>query len=232
MKLAKNIEIFELPLGERQMTLTLVWDDQDVVLIDTGLPGQSELIEKAIMEVGFSLQDITKVIITHQDMDHIGNAKLLQGMGRAKILAHEIEVPYLQGDKLPVRLARKEAVLDEMTIEENEAFEASKKRTSEFYFQVDEVLQDDQVLDICGGIKVFHTPGHMPGHISLLLCESNLLIAGDACTYLDQNFVGANPEFTLPEDMPTADKSFERLLALNVDKIICYHGGVYSVDSV
>ena len=39
---------------------------------------------------------------------------------------------------------------------------------------------DGQVLPVAGGLRVVHTPGHSPGHVSLLHQPSGLLITGDA----------------------------------------------------
>ncbi|MFP3381467.1 MBL fold metallo-hydrolase, partial [Bacillus sp. SIMBA_069] len=46
--------------------------------------------------------------------------------------------------------------------------------------RVDYTLIDGQELPFCGGIRVIHTPGHTPGHISLYLKQSKILIAGDS----------------------------------------------------
>ena len=43
-----------------------------------------------------------------------------------------------------------------------------------------EELVDGQLLDVAGGLRVVHTPGHSPGHISLVHEDSRLLITGDA----------------------------------------------------
>ena len=43
-----------------------------------------------------------------------------------------------------------------------------------------EELVDGQVLDVAGGLRVLHTPGHTPGHVSLLHEASGVLITGDA----------------------------------------------------
>ena len=39
---------------------------------------------------------------------------------------------------------------------------------------------DAEVLDIAGGLRVIHTPGHSPGHVSLLHEPTKLLITVDA----------------------------------------------------
>lgn len=79
---------------------TILWDDQDVILIDTGIPGQLELIRAAFEELSIPFEKLTKIIITHQDMDHIGNLPaLVQTLGdQVQVLAHETAVPYLTGE--------------------------------------------------------------------------------------------------------------------------------------
>ena len=65
----------------------------------------------------------------------------------------------------------------------------------------------------------------MPGHISLYLRESKSLICGDALVIEDNKLVLANPHYTL--DMEIAKKSVRKLLNYDIDKVICYHGGIY-----
>ena len=45
---------------------------------------------------------------------------------------------------------------------------------------VGEELVDGQVLDVAGGLRVVHTPGHSPGHVSYLHEPSGVLVTGDA----------------------------------------------------
>lgn len=43
------------------------------VLIDTGFPGQIEDIQVEMEKVGVSFDKLKVVILTHQDIDHIGS---------------------------------------------------------------------------------------------------------------------------------------------------------------
>ena len=45
---------------------------------------------------------------------------------------------------------------------------------------VAEEFQHGTVLPAAGGLRVVHTPGHTPGHVSLLHEPSGVLITGDA----------------------------------------------------
>ncbi|MCL1806241.1 MAG: MBL fold metallo-hydrolase [Oscillospiraceae bacterium] len=228
MKIANNAELLNIKSEETNydMSLVLTWDENELVLIDAGLPGQIEVIREAVKQAGFDLEKLTKVIITHQDMDHIGCAKVLAEMG-AKILAHEAEAPYIQGDKTPVRITQMEERLPELSDEQRAFLEQVKAGAPQFYVHIDQQLTDGERLDICGGIKVIHTPGHMPGHIALLLEESNIMVAGDAANVHEGVLLGANPQFT--QDMAQADASFQKMMDCKPSYIVSYHGGLYSM---
>jgi glyoxylase-like metal-dependent hydrolase (beta-lactamase superfamily II) len=66
----------------------------------------------------------------------------------------------------------------------------------------------------------------MPGHICLYLEESKTLIAGDAVVVENGELCFANPEYTL--DISEAKQSIKKLIAYEIDKIVCYHGGEYT----
>jgi glyoxylase-like metal-dependent hydrolase (beta-lactamase superfamily II) len=91
---------------------------------------------------------------------------------------------------------------------------------------VDEQVENDTRLGLAGGTQVIFTPGHTPGHISLYLEGSKVLVAGDALTAEGGYLNGPNPLATL--DRHTAMRSVKRLAHLDVDTIVCYHGGVVS----
>jgi glyoxylase-like metal-dependent hydrolase (beta-lactamase superfamily II) len=71
---------------------------------------------------------------------------------------------------------------------------------------------------------VISTPGHTPGHISLYLERSKVLIAGDALRAERGSLNGPNPSMTL--EMRTALQSMRKLADLEIDTIVCYHGVV------
>ena len=223
MRITDNVELFELDGKYGILNSVLVWDDKDVVLIDTGLPEQLELIRNAVEKTGFSLERITKIILTHLDEDHVGCAKHLRELG-AEIMAHEKEVPYIQGDSVSPKLLAMAERLRSATEEELAYYASVQEAAPKMFVHVDRVLKDGEALPFCGGIEVIHTPGHTPGHISLLLKSGNILVTGDAANASDGILTGPNPEYTL--DMPKAQESFEKLKKLNPDFIICYHGGV------
>ncbi len=225
MKLAKNVEMLEIGNGAGAIYPVLAWDENARVLIDTGMPGETEALREAVQNAGFALEDITHVLLTHQDLDHIGGAKALADMGAA-VFAHEAEAPYIRGETPSVRLTDMESRLDEMDEEERAFYERAKSGAPYFYIPACRALKDGEVLPFCGGIQVLHTPGHMPGHMVLLLRESNILVAGDAANIQGGRLVGANPAYT--RDLAGAGVSFEKIKAAGAAAIVCYHGGLYT----
>lgn len=72
------------------------------------------------------------------------------------------------------------------------------------------------------GLEVIATPGHTPGHISVLDPVGGLLVAGDALNGGDGGVVGPNPDFS--EDMATANDSVRKLAGFTFDSVLFGHG--------
>ena len=161
MELSKGVEMLQLDFHGTIIHPILLWDQEMAVLIDTGFPGQIEDLRVEMSKVGVSFDKLKVVILTHQDIDHIGSLpEILQECGNnIKVYAHDLDKPYIQGD-LPLL---KDGHLDNPP-----------------KGKVDDTLKDGQELPYCGGIHVIHTPGHTPGHISIFLKQSKTLIAGDS----------------------------------------------------
>lgn len=230
-----NIHLLEIDFtsnGQRQaITLVLLQDELDTILVDCGYPDFLPLLEKAALEHGASLSSLTKVIVTHHDMDHIGSlAALKRAFPQIEIIAHELDAPYVQGAKTSLRIEQAKSTYADLPDE-------AKPQAEQFiqFLQsiepaaVDRTVSHQEQLPWCGGIEIIHTPGHMPGHISLYLPASKTLIAGDAVVIEQGKLDIANPQFAM--DLDEAIRSVQRLLAYDIDQLICYHGGLFSGDS-
>lgn len=105
LKIADGVEMLEISMkmGEekRIFYLTLLWDDNNMLLVDTGFPGAYKYIKDIITKVDMDFSKIDKIIITHQDIDHIGGLPDILNNSNHKIivLSHEDDKPYIQGDK-------------------------------------------------------------------------------------------------------------------------------------
>jgi glyoxylase-like metal-dependent hydrolase (beta-lactamase superfamily II) len=230
MKISNNLAMLELKMKDQGAIYpTLLWDDENLVIVDTGLPMQMDLIKEAVLKEGFSVSKINKIILTHQDIDHIGCIKdILKEAKDAIVLAYVDEAPYIDGTKTPVKLANMEKNFDKLSGEAKNWFHQLKAGFEDRKVKIDEKLKDGEVLPICGGIQVIHTPGHTPGHICLLALESKVLISGDSLNIKDGKLVGATPEHSL--DMDLAKKSVEKLQNYDIKAVIAYHGGLFQGD--
>jgi len=226
MRITDNVEMLEIAMPQGgKMYPVLTWDDKDVVLFDTGLPGQFEIIRSAVENAGLSIERITKILLTHHDMDHIGTAKQLAKHG-AKIMAHEKEAPYVQGDLPSPKLSKMEERMKDLSPEERVFYDRIQSSLPNLYLPVDEILHDDEELPFCGGIKVVFTPGHTPGHTAYFLKAAKVLITGDAANIFNGELIGPNARNTL--DMTQGEESFEKLKKVGADFVVCYHGGVWA----
>ncbi len=72
------------------------------------------------------------------------------------------------------------------------------------------------------GLHVIGTPGHTPGHISVLDPGSGLLVAGDAVVTNDGHLDGPVAEFT--DDLDLAHESVKALATETVEAILVGHG--------
>lgn len=203
-------------------------DENELILVDCGYPGFLPLIRSAAEKKGIDIGRLTKIIITHHDFDHMGAlAEFKRAYPRMQVLASIDDAKYISGREKSLRLQQAEEIYDKLPEDQKEgarAFQGVLELVETV--EVDQILRGGDCFPWCGGIEIVSTPGHMPGHISIYLAESKTLIAGDALVVEDNGLAIANPQYTL--DMVGARKSVKKLLGYEIDKIICYHGGVFT----
>ena len=225
MRVANGVYVLPIPRRPQQsesfLNVTLILDDEGGnTLVDAGLPDQIEAIGSALGEAGIGVEDLSRVVFTHQDLDHIGSGAAIVRRSGARVLAHPVDTPYIEGSLRPLKLS------PEM-LEQRPQMRALLEKLEAV--GVDEQVEDGASLEVAGGVRVISTSGHTPGHISLYLEQPKVLIAGDALTAEGGTLHGPNPAMTL--DMPAALESLGRLADLELDTIVCYHGGVVDEDA-
>jgi len=190
-------------------------DDAGPVIVDTGMPDSTEKILSGLQELGYSAEDVQKIIVTHKHIDHTGSLAALKNATGAPAVMHAVDAALVRmGESIrPVKTApsifsKFMAVMMRMTPTDLDPVAIEE-----------EVIEGD-TLQLAGGIEVLHTPGHSAGHISLYLPrDGGILIAGDAAIHV----MGLRhpPVF---EDMNVGMASLQRLSSLPFDTAVFMHG--------
>lgn len=131
-------------------------------LVDAGLPGQQDAIAGEVALAGVQVQQLKRIVLTHQDIDDVGSLPWLARTSGAQVLAYEVEAPFIDGSATPrfaapevlARRPEMRAVVEQMQP-----------------IPIDKVLRDGDTLDVSGGVRVVATPGHTVGHVPLPRAE-------------------------------------------------------------
>ncbi len=228
-------EVFQLslpgPAGSAAPPVhpTLVKTRTSLVLFDMGYPGQVDDIDRELHRNGFALGDLSHIVISHQDHDHIGSLADIKRRNPAVIvLASAAEEPFISGKEESLRIRQARDFNRTLRGDEREWGESFLR-----YLSTIEPCEVDRVVarfpeSIDGEITVIPTPGHTPGHISAHLERLKTLIVGDALAIENGSLVIANPQFTL--DPPTCRRTILYIAELNLEWLYCYHGGVVRTE--
>ena len=196
MEIIKNVYQLDCSKGSHVFLIK----SNDSVLIDTGMPGQGSKILSEIESLDVPVQAIKKILLTHHDVDHIGNAKKLQEATQAELWAPEEDAPYIVGEKkrpgikrILSTIIRPPRPLISHTYNENHSF---------------------------GEIQVIPAPGHTPGH-SIILYK-NVLFIGDLFKVMNGKFQLV-PQF-MNWDHEKAKNSISIVKNLKYDWICPSHG--------
>lgn len=207
MELASGVYDFPQTVAQGGVETTIhpaaVETPKGLILIDTGYPDTTEQIESNLTEAGFAWDDVTAVLITHQDGDHAGALAEVVDVTDAVVYAHPEATPYIDGREHPI-----------------------KSPEDERYPPVDvdvEIVDGVSFRTTAGPMEVIFTPGHTPGHLSLFFPDEQLLLAADALTADEDGLAGPSEQYT-PE-MKQALDSASQFTYLEIEQTLCYHGG-------
>jgi glyoxylase-like metal-dependent hydrolase (beta-lactamase superfamily II) len=205
-------------LGDELVNFYAVEDDGRLTIVDAGVPGFADSLEADLATIGFGLGDVEAVALTHADSDHTGVIPALQAAG-ARVLVHEdAEAPLREpgpkgGDARMTRLLSQlwRPSLWRLLIRFGRlgAFKPPRVEGAETY-------RDGEVLEVPGRPRAIPTPGHAPGHTSLLLEDRGVLFAGDALCTLNPVTSRRGPQL-MPPGMNMSDARAQESLAAVAD---------------
>lgn len=145
--------------------------DDGVVLVDTGLPKRQGAIVDGLSSIGRSIEDLSAIVITHGHSDHAGGAAALKLQSDALVVASVIDSPIVRGDVPPPP-----APMFDMPVLRLLAGLIPSPEATAVDIEIDE-----GGIPVVPDLRAIPTPGHTPGHISLLLDRhGGVLFAGDS----------------------------------------------------
>jgi glyoxylase-like metal-dependent hydrolase (beta-lactamase superfamily II) len=153
----------------------LIESNGELALIDSGTGDSVDHILSYIESIGYSIQQLKKVILTHIHADHAGGASELKKKTGAKVYVHE----------------RAAGIL---TSGDEEAIDLTTAKRSGFYpaaytfkpCEADHLLKDDDIFSLGNlTIKVVETPGHSRFDLSFITTgkEGTYLFSGDTVLF-------------------------------------------------
>jgi hydroxyacylglutathione hydrolase len=186
-------------------------------VVDTGLPHSGRVIVQELERAGIAPKDVSMILLTHHHPDHVGSTLELRQRLQAPTAIHGLDAENLQnGTVVPSQPTGWDArVMRQTPMYKNPVMSR---------IEPDLLLTDGFDLSSYGlAGKVVHTPGHTPGHSSVML-ESGEVIAGDAIAG-NLFFHGQPSHPPFHDDLPSALKSIEVLLSLQPSRFYVGHRG-------
>jgi glyoxylase-like metal-dependent hydrolase (beta-lactamase superfamily II) len=196
----------ELPVRSEPVNVHIVLDEP-LTLVDTGPNREQALasLETALAAHGRRVEDVGRVILTHQHFDHIGLASEIHRRSGAEVWAHPLLVPWLAEEPLHFRLDldfTTELMLANGVPEEVIApmLEAEQEKLSwdPSVTVTHELREGEEVESANRRWRVVHAPGHSPFDTLLLDEARGELFSGD---HLLPN-ISPNPIMTTAPNLP------------------------------
>ena len=163
-------------------------DDDPLTLVDTGPNSGKALdaLERALGEHGRRIEDLERIVITHQHLDHLGLVGILAGRSGAEVCALDLLAPVMEelgahfehDDELAEALMLRHGIPRDVV--------TALRAVSRAYrgwggsAPVDRPLADRATLEFAGRtLEVQHRPGHSPSDTLFWDAERSVLIGGD-----------------------------------------------------
>ena len=209
--------------GGKVVPYMFIENADDLTLIDPSFLPQLPILENYVLNAGFNMMNVRRIILTHLHIDHAQAANEIRKRTGAKIYSHWIEAGYLAHNPPYNGPPTIQAITDVLKKSGLSVEELTKEFGS---MELEPIIVDEQVSDgdTIGSLKVIHTPGHTPGHISLYYDEDRILFGADT---IYKHVFGAEGMYISPPivsiDPVTATVSAQRLSKIKFDKLLMSH---------
>lgn len=212
-------------------------EDDPLTLIDAGPNSGTALdaLERGLQARDLRLEDLERIVVTHQHMDHIGLVQLVADRAGAEVLAFAPLQPllgdyeaFMEADRdFSIKLMIRHGVPEDV----RDGLRALSRVIGAFGGQVNMTggLADGDTLDFAGrSFAVHHRPGHSPSDLIFHDADRGLLIAGDHLI----RHISSNPLASLaldgsgtrPPALINYLASMQRTREMDVARVLAGHG--------
>ncbi|SES99696.1 Glyoxylase, beta-lactamase superfamily II [Oceanobacillus limi] len=218
------IDGFDMGVPER--TGSYVINEEELTIIETGPSPSVKHIKKGLSSLGYSLDQVKYIIVTHIHLDHAGGAGyLLQQCPNASVVVHPKGERHLIN---PRKLAAGARAIY------GDSF-------SEFFDPIIPIPEDRIIVKGEGDtleigsdctLSFLDTPGHAKHHFSIYEPKSNGMFTGDTVGVKYEQLVREGIDLFLPSTSPNhfdpeaMHASIKRMLDRNLDCIYFGHYGM------
>ena len=188
------IDDFDMGLTER--TGTYVIKEEELTIVETGPSSSVKHVKKGILDLGYSLDEVKYIIVTHIHLDHAGGAGLLlQSCPNAKVVVHPKGARHLANPERLIASAR--------------AVYGSK--FDEFFNPIVPIPEDRLLIKAEGetlqigtdcALTFLDTPGHANHHFSIYDPVSNGMFVGDTVGVRYEQLAKDGVDLVLPSTSP------------------------------
>lgn len=208
---------------------TLVTDDDGVMLIDAGFPGHRDDVLGTLRHLGFGVDDLRAILLTHAHIDHLGTAIWFAKTHGTPVYCHAAEVGHTKREYLeqasPVDVARH--IWQPRYLAWSVAI-LRKGGMVHDGIPTAQALTEDVTATLPGNPMAIPTPGHTGGHCSYIV--DGVLVSGDALVTGHPLLSRGGPQL-LPglfnHDQDGCVRSLSALGLLDTDVLLPGHGPVW-----
>jgi metallo-beta-lactamase class B len=204
-------------VGTKGLGCYLIKGSDGHVVLNTGMPGSGEMIEKSITKLGFEPKDVKIILTNHAHIDHVGGHAHLKKVTGAKIAMMREEVELFEsGGKLDFHYGT------------SKAFEFDPAKVDTVFRDEDEIKLGDI------SIKALLTPGHTKGSTTYVLKvvedgKTYTVVVPDGTSVNPGYRVARNPSYKgIEEDFR---RTFRTLESLKPDIWLTGHNDVYGLGA-
>lgn len=199
--------------------------DHKAILVDAGAPNQADQILAVVQKAGVNSKDISLILHTHGHFDHAGSTAELKRRLGVPVAVHVNDAFMLrQGVNGEIKPRNFEARVVKAIVPNS--FEACEP----------DILLEEEITLTDFGIngKVFFTPGHTKGSMSILF-ENNEAIIGDVMMggIMGGALFGTRPNYHyFIDDLRDLHASMKKIFSWKPSKIYVGHGGPLNYNNV